>query len=447
MLELRHAFRRLRRSPGFALLTVITLAVGIGASTAIFSTLRPVLLDSVPYPAADRLVVIADRNGTTGTPFDVTFGTYRELVERSRTVARATVTRSWQPTLAGYGDAERLEGQSVSASYFRVLGVAPVLGRDFSEADDAPGAPPVCIVSDGLWRRKLGADPQIIGRTIRVDGDAVRIVGVMAPAFENVWDSDARVWRPLRYDASLPLDGREWGHHLQLLARLAPGVDLDTARRELSSIARSPIASFVRPASASLGGGLVVTALQHEVTAAARPALTAVTLATSLLLLIAAVNVISLMMARVAERQAELATCVAVGASRRRLMAPWVIEALLLTAAGGIAGVAGGYAMVHALVTLDGINVPRVDAIRVDRLALAFAGILSVGIGVVAGGLPVAWIWRRQRQVPAAHARMTTPHRLRHGFVAAEVALALLLLIGAGLLVRTVQRLLAIPTG
>src|SRR4051812_6072798 len=296
MLELRHAFRRLRRSPGFALLTVITLAVGIGASTAIVSTLRPVLLDSVPYPAADRLVVIADRNGTTGTPFDVTFGTYRELVERSRTVARATVTRSWQPTLAGYGDAERLEGQSVSASYFRVLGVTPVLGRDFSEADDAPGAPPVCIVSDGLWRRRLGANPQIVGHTIRLDGAVVTIAGVMPAAFENVWNPEARVWRPLGYDASLPPDGREWGHHLQLLARLARDVDVDTARRELSTIARSPIASFPRPAWASLSGGLLITPLQHEVTAAARPTLTAVTAATCLLLLIAAVNVTSLMM-------------------------------------------------------------------------------------------------------------------------------------------------------
>src|SRR4051812_32009791 len=124
MLELRHAFRRLRRSPGFALLTVITLAVGIGASTAIFSTLRPVLLDSVPYPAADRLVVVADRNGTTGTPFDVTFGTYRELVERSRTIARVTVSRSWQPTLTGQGDAERLQGR-VSARPTSVSSVLP----------------------------------------------------------------------------------------------------------------------------------------------------------------------------------------------------------------------------------------------------------------------------------------------------------------------------------
>jgi putative ABC transport system permease protein len=446
MVDLRRAARRLRRTPGFATVTILTLGLGIGASTAVFSTVRPVLLDSLPYPDADRVVVVTDIAGTDGTPLDVTFGTYSEVVARSRSIQHAAVSRPWLPTLRGEGEAERLDGLSVSADYFRVLGVAPALGRDFAAADDRPGAKPVVIVSNALWQR-LSDDRRAIGRTITLDGAPVTIVGVMPRAFEHVWKPDTRIWRPLGYDAALPADGREWGHHLQMFARLAPGIPLDTARRDLSSIARTPVAAFRRPAWASLSRGFLITPLQEYVSAAALPALRAVMAATILLLFVAAANVITLMLARGAERRGELATCKAFGAPRLRLLTPLLAEGILLGVAGGALGVALAYAMVGTLVTLDGFALPRLDAIRVDRGALAFAVALSTGIGVLAAIIPGLSLTSPSDGLESGSRVVLTHQRLRRAFVAAEVALALVLLVGAGLLVRTVQRLMAVPTG
>jgi putative ABC transport system permease protein len=447
LVDVRRAARRLRRSPGFSTVAVITLALGIGASTAIFSTVRPTLLMALPYPGGARLVVISDGGGPPGTPLDVTFGTYRELLARSRSIERAAVVRAWQPTLAGDGDAERLDGQSVSADYFHVLGVAPALGRTFAAADDAPGAPAVAIISDALWRRRFGARPDLVGRAVTLDGAAVTVAGVMPPAFENVWSPEAGIWRPLGYDPSLPSGGREWGHHLQLIARLNPDVTVSAAARELATIARTPTAAFTRPAWASLDAGFLVESLQDRITGRAAPALRAVTVATLLLLLIAAVNVVNLMLARGAERRLEMVTSAALGASRGRLLTPLLAEGLLLALIGGALGIALAYAMVGALVTLDGFALPRLAAIEVDRAALAFATALSGCVGVAAGCVPAFAFSSRRASPPSSPRVIATGQRLRRAFVVVEVALAMVLLVGAGLLVRTVQRLLTVPSG
>jgi len=445
--DVLRAARRLRRAPAFAIVTVITLTLGVGASTAIFSVIRPVLLQALPYPDAERLIAIADAAGPGGAPMDVTFGTYRELAARSRTLEHVAVTRAWQPTLTGNGDAERLEGQSVSASYFGVLGIAPATGRDFSDADDRPGAAPVAIIADDLWRLRFGADGNLVGRSVILDGGPVVVVGILPHGFENVWNPAAQVWRPLGYDRSLPGDGREWGHHLQLLARLAPAVDLETARAEFAAIARTPAPQFTRPQWADLRAGFAATPLQEQVTAHVKPALVAVTIATFLLLLIAIVNVVNLVLARGADRRDELATCAAFGASRLRLQTPLVAEGLLLAIVGGALGVAVAHAMVGALVTLDGFALPRVGAIRVDNSALAFAVILSGLIGTAASALPALFVSSRDNP-QASGTRIVSAHqRLRGAFVVAELALAVVLLVGAGLLVRTVDRLLAVSTG
>lgn len=445
-MDLRRAARRLRRSPGFTAVTVVTLALGIGAATAIFSIVRPTLLEPLPYPDADRLVAIADA-GVNGAMLDVTFGTHRELAARSRTLQVSAVTRPWQPTLSGSGEAERLTGQSVSAAYFHVLGVPPIVGRDFSAADDRPRAAPVAIIADSLWKRRFGGDRGIVGRTITLDGVAVTVVGVMPRSFENIINAEATIWRPLGYDPSLPADGREWGHHLQLLARLSPGVDLEQTRQELNALAHTPIPAFSRPPYAALRNGFVIVALQDRITALARPALRAVIMAAALLLLIAVVNVVNLLLARGVERRQELATCTAFGASRVRLVTPWLAEGFLLAAAGGALGVALAYAIVGTVVTADGLALPRVEAIRVDRIALAFAAALSAGVGLAAGYAAGGSLWWHQHNT-AAPVRVTTAHqRLRRGLIAAEVAIALVLLVGAGLLVRTVRHLLSVPPG
>ena len=446
LVDLHRAVRRLRRSPAFSAVAAGTLALGIGASTAMFSIVRPVLLQSLPYPDADRVITIADAGGAGGTPMDVTFGTFREVVARSRSLQSAAVTRAWQPTLAGYGDAERLDGQSVSGDYFRVLGVHPAIGRDFAHADDLPGAPQVAIITEGLWRRRFGADGSLIGRTISLDGTAVTIVGVMPRTFENVWNAQVQIWRPLAYDPLLPPQGREWGHHLQLIARVRSDSALDTTIRELASIARTPAAPFTRPAWASLRGGFSITPLQDRVTERVKSALRGVTRATLLLLLIAAVNIVNLMLARGAERRTELVTCAALGASRARLLTPLLSEGLVLALIGGTLGVALAYLLVDTLITFEGFALPRLDAIRVDPAALAFAAALSTFIGIVTScipGLVLSGI-----EATGSGSRVAVGHhRLRRGFVAAEVALAMVLLVGAGLLVRSVRQLMAVPPG
>jgi putative ABC transport system permease protein len=446
LVDLRRSARRLRRTPGFTTVTILTLGLGIGASTAIFSTVRPILVDALPYPDADRVVAVTDIAAADGSPLDVTFGSYREVLARSRSIRHAAVSRTWLPALSGEGDAERLDGQSVSADYFRVLGVAPALGRDFEAADDRPGAAPVAIVSDALWQR-LGDDRRAIGRAITLDGVPVTIVGVMPRAFDHVWRPETRIWRPLGYNPSLPADGREWGHHLQMFARLSPGIPLETARRDFASIAQTPVAAFTRPAWASLSKGLIVRPLLEHVAAPAMPALRAMIAATLLLLLVAAVNVFTLMLARGAERRRELATCKAFGAPRLRLLTPLLAEGVLVGAAGGALGVALAYAMVGTLITLDGFVLPRLDAIRVDRGALAFAVMLSTSIGVIAAIIPGLSLTSHTDGLESGSRVVVTHQRLRRAFVAAEVALALVLLVGAGLLLQTVQRLLAVPTG
>src|SRR5262245_984461 len=201
--DLRYALRGLRTSPGFAAVVALTLALGIGATTAIFSAVKPVLFDSLPYPNADRVAVIWD-HATDGSQIDLTFGTYREIVQRSRAFDAIAAMKPWQPTLTGAAEPERLEGQRVSAPYFQTLGVRPATGRDFEAPDDRPDAAPVVVISDGLWRRRFAGDPSVVGRNVVLNDARFTVVGIMPVGFENVVAPAAEIWAPLQYDPALP---------------------------------------------------------------------------------------------------------------------------------------------------------------------------------------------------------------------------------------------------
>ena len=232
--DVRYAARRLRRYPIHALVAALTLALGIGASTAIFSAVNPVLFQPLPYPDPERLMMIWDGQG--GSRLDVTFGTYRELIARNRSFDAMAVMRPMQPTLTGVAEPERLDGQYVSADYFRVLGVRPARGRDFEAADDPPydpNGPFVAIISDTLWRRRFNADPTLVGRQILLNDLPVAVIGIMPGGFENVLSPQSEIWSTLRYDPALPFNGREWGHHLHLVGRVRKDVDPTRARQEL----------------------------------------------------------------------------------------------------------------------------------------------------------------------------------------------------------------------
>ena len=444
--DVRHGIRRLRRSPVFAILGALTLALGVGASTAIFSAIYPVLFQPLPYPDAGRLMMIWDRQN--GTRMNVTFGTYRELIERSRSFESLAVMRPLQVTLTGAAEPERVDGQYVSANYFRVLGVPPALGRDFQEADDRPNRPFVCIISDALWRRRFAGDPRIAGRQILIQDTPVTVIGVMPREFENVLSPSAEIWSTLQYDTALPLNGREWGHNLSMVGRLTDDISLDQARQELDTIAATTLAEFPRPAWARLAAGFITETLQDDLTRTVRPALFAVLGAVFLLLTIACVNVTNLLLARGVERHAEFAVRSALGASRLRLIRQLLTETVILAAFGGGLGIVLAYLAVDVVIAMSPPELPRVEVIEVNRLALVFALVLTTVVGLVIGVVPALHGSGGVASGGIQGTRVTSGHHpTRRALVVVQVALALVLLVGAGLLVRSLQQLFAVPPG
>lgn len=449
MADVRHAGRRLRHSPGFAILSVLTLAVGIGASTAIFSAVNTVLFEPLPYHLPENIVTVWDR-GVDGARLDVTFGTFREILERSRSLEATAVMKPWLTTATGSDRPERLTGQRVSSQYFRVLAASPALGREFVPAEDLPNGPRVVIISDGLWQRRFNRDPSILGRGIRLDDVNYTVVGIMPAVFENVLSPAAELWAPLQYNPVLSLEGREWGHHLQMVARVRAEVGVAQAERELDTIARTPLPGFVRAPWASVPQGFIVKSLKEDVTAAVKPALLAVLGAVALMLAIACVNVTNLMLARGAQRRGEFAVRAALGASRVRMVRHLLTESLLVTGLGGGLGLIVAAFSIQTLVALSPATVPRLDAIRVDNVALLFGLMVTTLVGVAIGLIPAfrASATRLQSSVQYGSTRIAGDHHaIRRVLVVAEVALALVLLVSAGLLMRSVQRLLSIPPG
>lgn len=447
--DLRVALRRLRTHPGFAVVAVLTLALGIGAATAIFGAVNPILFEPLAYPHADRVVMVSNVRGD-GSRQETTYGTYVELAQRSRDFDAIAATDPWQPAISGDGEPERLVGQQVSASYFRALGMPPASGRDFVDSDDRPGAARVVVLSADLVARRFGGDRHIVGRAILLDGDPYTVIGVMPRGFDNVLASSADVWTTLRMNPHATFQTREWGHHQTIVARLRPGVSIDQARRDLDAIARTPVADFPRPPWASLAGGLMVHALQYDVTSGIRPALLAVLGAVVLLLAIACVNVTNLLLARGAQRREEFAMRVALGAGRSRLVRQLLTESLALAACGGIVALGVAAAGVRALVALAPAGVPRANAIGLDGRAFAFAFVITALIGVAVGVAP-ALRASRETSGGGLHlgaGRVAGGHAAtRRVLVVAEVALALVLLVGAGLLLRSLDHLFAVAPG
>lgn len=446
--DVGYALRRLRATPGFTVVTVATLAVGIGGMTAIFSAVNPILFASLPYPHPDRVVAIVEQYGT-GSRGDGTFAMFREFAARAHDFASIAVFKPWRPTVTGAGRPERLEGQRVSASYFSVLGVSPIVGRDFQPADDRPGGSNVVILSDALWRRRFNADPAIVGHDVRLDDALFTVVGVMPAPFENVTAQDAGVWAPLQYETVFGPNDREWGHHLKTIARLDPGATPDDASREVQAIGRAVIAER-HPTTYDERTGFVARPLRDDLSSGVRPALLAIMGAVALVLVIACVNVTNLLLARGARRRTELALRAALGAGRTRLVRQMLTESLVLAAAGGTGGVCVAIWGVRTLVALSLADLPRAAAIAVDTPVLLFAAAVTTVIGIAFGIVPALHATRNDLQAAIQHGspRASGAHRrTRSVLVVAEVAVACVLLVSAGLLLRSLQRLFQVPLG
>ena len=449
--DLRYAFRQLRRSPAFALTSILILGLGIGACTAIFSAVKPILLDSLPYPHARQIMMLWEMR-QDGAPMDVTFGTFHGIMERSRSFDAIAVMKPWQPTMVATDRPERFEGQRVSANYFRTLGVSPLLGRDFDASDDRFKGPDSVVLSDRLWRRRFAGDKSIVGKQVRLDDTLYTVVGVMPGSFENVLSSSAELWAPLQYDPSLPADGREWGHHLRMIGRLHPGVSREQARSELAGILHTLAAMYAKGYDSTGGApdGIVVNPLQSDLTKSVRPALLAVVGAVVLVLLIACVNVTNLLLARGAQRRAEFAVRAALGAAQGRLVRQLLTESLLLAIFGAAFGMVIAEAGVRALVVLSPPELPRVGAIGVDGAVFLFALGITTLIGIIVGLVPALQTSRNDLQTGMRQSSRSTAggrQWTRRILVVAEVSLAAVLLVSTGLLLRSMQHLFSVDPG
>jgi putative ABC transport system permease protein len=448
--DLRYSVRMLRRAPGFAAIAILTLALGVGANTAIFSVLNAVLLRPLPYADPDRLVLVGDR-GESATPGNVGYGTFVDWRSRSRAFEEMAVIRSWIPTLITNGEPERISGLRVSANFFHMLGVKPAIGRDFSAEEDTAARWRSVILSDGLWRRRFGADRAAIGRVITMNDQAYTIVGVMPAAFEPLiserFYQRAEMWAMVGYDTSLPYACRGC-QHLKALGRIKPGVRIDSARADIDAVHTQLRAEW--PAEYP-PGSLAVVPLRDELTGGIRPALGVLMGAVGFVLLIACANVASLLLARMARRERDLALRAALGASRGRLVRQLMVESALLAAAGGALGLAISAAAMPLLIRLAPTTISRVADAQLDARVLAFSMGLSIATAFLFGLLPAIRATRIDLQGSlhgdgrkTANAPTSFARRL---LVAADVAMAVVLLIGAGLMIKSVGRLLGVDPG
>lgn len=448
--DLRYALRRLRHSPGFTFVVVATLALGIGANSAIFSVVNTVLLEPLAYHAPDRLVTIYHHYLKLDLEAPVSafgFQTYRD---RTHDFADVAVSAGWQANLTGVGDPVRLVGGRVSGLFFPTLGVAPMLGRALRPDEDAIGHNHVVVLGYGLWQRLFGGDSSVVGRRISLNGESYDVVGVMPPSFQDPWLPTAEVWTPLALDPKLVVPSRFTNEYLNLTARLRPGVTVAQARRDMSAFAEQLKKEY--PSDLPREWTLELKPLSEVHTGNIRPTLLVLLGAVGFVLLIACANVANLMLARAAARQREVAIRTALGATRWALARQLLVESLMLAAAGGALGLGLAYGAVHALVALNPGNVPRLSALAIDGRVVAFTAVVAILTGVIFGLVPALQTvgTRLHVTLKGGDRGGTTDrggHFLRRALVVGEVALALTLLVGGGLLVKSFSRLTGVDPG
>ena len=447
--DVRYGVRTLARTPGFTIAALLTLALGTGANTAIFSVVNAVILKPLPYGDPDRIVVFADRT-PAGETNNIGFATLVDYRDRARSFEGMSALRSWMPTLVANGEAERVGAMRVSWNYFDLLGVRPALGRTFTQDEDRPNQWRVLVISDGLWRRRFGSDPAVINRVIRMNDREYRIVGVLPrdhePLISEHFYERAEMWAPLGYDVSEPSACRGC-RHLRGFGKLRQGVTLEQARVELATIR----ADLARGYPNEYGPAeTVVMRLQDKLAGSVKGGLLAILAAVGLVLLIACANVANLLFARSITRSREMALRAALGAAPRRLVRQLLTESILIGVAGGALGVALAWLGLETLLSMAPVSIPRLDRVALDARVLTFAVAVSLVTGLLFGMLPALRAGRTAPHRALAESRTTAgaaSHRTRNVLVIADLAIALVLLAGAGLMLRSVDRLLRVDPG
>lgn len=453
---MRFMIRQLRKSPAFAVTTILTLALGIGATTAIFSLLNAVLLRPLPFAESERLLWLQQADIEPGVPAGATetlsYPDFFDWRARSQTVAGMAAYHRGRPTLTGHGEPQQLDGQVVSAEFFRVLGAHPVLGRDFQAGDERAGAR-IVMLSYALWQSVFGGARDITGRAITLDGQSHLVVGVMPPGFAfPVTNPAPALWISLADDAEgdKPRTSQRGFDSLEVVARLKPGVTLARARAELSVIARNLAAQY--PDTNKAYSAAIVQPLLEHVAGDFRPALRLLFGAVMLVLLIACANVAGLLLARATHRRGEIALRCALGAGRGRIVRDVLAESVFLSLCGGALGVLFSVWTLDALLRLMPSDLPRAGQVSVDGTVLAFVSAISVLTGLLFGLAPA---WRTSRLDPALALRDggrsmiagRGQQRLHNWLVISETALGLVLLAGSGLLIRSFVHVLNVNPG
>jgi predicted permease len=448
--DVRYAVRSLRRNPVFTFVAVLTLALGIGANTAIFSVVRSVMLKPLDYAAPERLVAVLHPGAGPVSPAD-----FLDWRNQSRSFAGMAAAEYWGGTLTGDTRAESIVGIRYGDGMFDVLGVRPVLGRGFQAGDFVSGRDRVLVLGYGIWQRRFGGDAEIMGRTVMLSGEPYTVIGVMPEGFQFApfWATRAEFAAPL--DLAQRSTARS-GNSLRVFARLKPGVSLEQARAEMDTLSRQLEQTYPQT---NTGRTVRVTSLLEQTVGNVRASLQLLSGAVVFVLLIACVNVANLQLARASSRQKEMAVRTALGASRGRTIRQLLTESVVLAGAGGSVGLLLGYAGVAGLkallatdAALTRLRMPRVAEISVDAHTLLFTLGLALLTGLAFGLVP-AWQAARSAQRDALQegARGTTGgrrgQRMRSALVVTEIALALITLIGAGLLLRSFARMTALDPG
>jgi len=442
--DLRYAARTLRKTPVFTGAAILTLALGIGANTAIFSVVNAVMLRALPFAKPDRLVWVAEKNDKLKLPYWPTSAlNYLSWREQQQTFEQLGAIRGANYNLTEWGEPEQFSGNAITPSLFPMLGVRPVLGRGFREGEDQLGSRPVAMIGEGLWKRRFGGEPSLLGKSVTLNGTGYTVVGI-APAAPGLLSS-GDIWTPLTIDPAKEL---RLSHLITAVGRLKPGMTLEQAQAQMDAVAHRVGQQYPEVRDWGIHLQKLYDLL---VPRPLRTALMVLLGAVVLVLLIASANVANLLLSRAAARQKEIAVRIAVGASRVRLLRQLLTESLALSLVGGTAGLAAAYWAVHLMNTSLPLNLLPVPDIPVDSAVLLFALAVTAATGLLFGMAP-AWQAARMdlNSVLKEGGRSSLGAArplLRNGLVAGELALATVLLIGAGLLLESLMRLEKVRVG